>query len=980
MRAIVAVGLVLLVACGDNLEPAPGDIAPRVAITVPPRGLPGQPVVVGWEVEGSHALVIVARAPGAAPLPMAGRFLQPGFPIASGDRYYLAPDGSWDGPEVVFASQARSGQTTITLPTTASGDWQFSAELRDASARVIAMANATIAISDEPTLQLRVGRHLARPDEPLTATLVTGAGAAPQPVRIVAWLVAPDGTQRPLPLGATSGLIHDGTLWDGEIPLFATPLAVGEHRIEARMYDASGALLASAGAGLAVCDVVTPVTGTVFDADGRPFGAVPSAELVAFDIDRGDLQTLQLAADGTYSLALPPGRFGLRATVFDGELGHSAIAEDLVVTGCAGTPRQIDLHATPGGPLPVTARSMARTVPPRPAGDACLGKPATMMVIFLNGRRTEDGTINAIEGADILESRIGALFFHALKPNISVSTGSTLRGLLLQLARKQVLGVDEAGAIPLLQNAAAADALAIISLERGAGHLFVRGSIVDRRTTRTLVGAGAQHPDSADPIAVTDAVVNELVAADLPALICGARPRPQHPELVITATPERPRIGEPVRIVATVREAGGDPASDVPVTWRYIPPESIYAAPTAQRTDAAGQIVFDGVAGSRGGIGRFHVELADRTCATCSAEKHVPVDDPDDLGLSAARVSIAPGEGEIVRVHFTRGGLPVPNAQVYATAEGGSVTPSTTTDANGDAQLGFRAGATEGAGRIIVRDTAALASKAPIESELYFQIEAPARLRLAADPSFVFAGGTAALRADLDVLVGDPAGVPITFTLDGSGAITTPTVTTGPGGLAETIYEPPASGGGTCEVTASTSIDGRPFTATTTMSYGDIPTGSFSTVMRDVTRVYLAVDANYSQSIGTAQAPPVTATISAAGGRSTLSITQPVPYQLIVAVDAYAPPEPSRPEAGAMGDGDITLATAGTLRVEYNTSWAPRMNAAFGLDNMVFSYSPNTLPYQDFPVTAGVHTFHFDCLVEDDTTSEGICFVITLLP
>ncbi len=349
-----------------------GFVAAPIAVPTLPRidvrlsaavTAPGERITATWKIVGQSTaktkLQVRVRAPGGSSNVVGKQWIHHGLAPATGALSYLATNGKWsDKP--VLRRPAKSGRLKVTFPTPAVGAWSVEVLLLDkATGATLVSGSRTVLVGDEPGIYLRINRPIANNLDIVRATLTTTAGATPRPVRLLAWLVKPDGSQVGLPGLAPGGLeVFSGTSRSEEIRLldswFDTD-ALGAYQVQVRLFDATTrALISRASAGFEVSDTTAPLTGVVLSAAGTPLDGTTAiiADVQALDVD--DLAVTASATPdtaGAYSMTLAPGRYLLTATVMDAAGVHRAESASLVQIDAAGTARTLDLQAaapTPG--------------------------------------------------------------------------------------------------------------------------------------------------------------------------------------------------------------------------------------------------------------------------------------------------------------------------------------------------------------------------------------------------------------------------------------------------------------------------------------------------------------------------------------------------------------------------------------------------------------------------------------------------------
>lgn len=305
----------------------------------------GRPVHVDWALAGEMpagaAVQLWVRAPVIVPN-ADGSPAEIEWTLSDTDQWSVEPSNA--------RTPAAAGAMDLTLPSTAAGPWQIEARLVDAESNVLARSGRTILVSDVPALHLTLNRPIANSLDYVRASLIESAGATPAEVRLVAWLVKPDGAIVGLPgLGRSLEIRHgDGT--NAEHALLDRPFVAaeaGDYRIHARLYDeTTRQLLQDASAKFSVCDGAAAIEGTVSTADAAPLDGRRSATASVQALDVDDAAVISSAAigsDGRYELSVPPGRYLVSAVFIDENGNRYQAGSGLTDVGCASAPLTVNL-------------------------------------------------------------------------------------------------------------------------------------------------------------------------------------------------------------------------------------------------------------------------------------------------------------------------------------------------------------------------------------------------------------------------------------------------------------------------------------------------------------------------------------------------------------------------------------------------------------------------------------------------------------
>jgi hypothetical protein len=373
LRVAVALLFLLMAPAAASADPRELDETPRVTLRLSTVALaPSTPLEVKWRLAGrltrkpdrrceerrhgrpcapELALQLRIRAPGAAPSLAGARWTRPGVLPPTGAVFYLASDGSWRDEPVAYLDRARSGGVELSFPGSSDGAWLVEVLMVDpATGDVEASGADTVVVGREAGIYLRLSRPIANSLDAVRATLVTTAGETRRRVRLLAWLVKPDGRRLGLPTLVPDAVnLYAGRSRTTEIQLldrFMGPHGLGAYQVQVRLYDAdTHALLGRASAGFEVCDTRSTLRGVVRTADGAAFGPdVTVATVQALDLDeRAITAAVPLDTRGAYTLTLDPGRYLVRATVQNAGGTHTAEAPELVEVGCHATTSTLDL-------------------------------------------------------------------------------------------------------------------------------------------------------------------------------------------------------------------------------------------------------------------------------------------------------------------------------------------------------------------------------------------------------------------------------------------------------------------------------------------------------------------------------------------------------------------------------------------------------------------------------------------------------------
>jgi hypothetical protein len=337
------------------LAPRAGGPPTKVSARIAPASTTdGTRIDAVWHVGGGdpsreRALQVRVRAPGPLTSPEGAEWINPGVPPPTGPTSYLTPHGVWQAAPISYLRTARDDSASFLLPDQTTGSWLVEIVLVEASGEVITSAGAPVIVSTTPAISLRLNRPIANSLDRVAAMVVMAAGVEPRPVRLMAWLVRPDGTVLGLPeLFADDLEVYRGPSANTTFRLldrFFDADATGAYQVHARLFDAtSGEPLARASGGFEVCDATSTLHGMVWSEQGGPLGAnarTASVRAIAVD-DRASTAT-NINASGAYTMTLAPGRYLLQALVIDASSIHRAQSEELLQVGCTATDLTRDL-------------------------------------------------------------------------------------------------------------------------------------------------------------------------------------------------------------------------------------------------------------------------------------------------------------------------------------------------------------------------------------------------------------------------------------------------------------------------------------------------------------------------------------------------------------------------------------------------------------------------------------------------------------
>jgi hypothetical protein len=865
----------------------PPETTPTSPITVAlgqRSSLPGASQQLNWNLTGdvtSLDTLILAQQPGTVYDPHGSYAVTPGTQPATGPVFFLKPDLTWTSEETVFSSGQASGSVSATLPNATEGEWRLEVLTRDqTSGQVTSLDSQTVLVSSKPAIDLRLNRTLANTDDVIHAELLTSAGATPQNVQLLATLSLPDGTDVSLPNFQNSlGPVYEGPSQDAQHVLLDRALYAygeGQYHLRVRLLDATtGGLLALADAYIAISDKAGTLSGTVHDANGQPLNGAGATlgSVRALDVDDGFVTAEALiAADGSYHLALDPGRYLVSSVVQDanGDI-QRANNSSLSVIGADGPSLTLDLASTASS---VAAPSLRRAallhqvsldlLTPRADMAGCAqGPPATLYV------KAEFSGVPAGEQADLLDAIRSQIASNAPIP-VVISTDAEL-GILTQNAgdaqRGGAAGDIQEGLLNHANLATAADLLATVRIVRtdNPARQRVNGTLFKVQGFQDLASdLQRANEGTASGLLALARTVGQTLGRGVPTTERAARRTPKAPSIDLQLNPETIGIAPNSFITPTVTATDVDmcPVAGLPLRIEIERPRDpslasdqptpVEKIPVSTGPDGKYQLPF--AAGFNDGTGRFRVIYAPPGATPLSIEKEFVVTASGRLKLSTGTLNPTPGQTTTLTVSFQNpDGSPRANSTVdlHVTGGGtlaipgiGDTTDGTiTTDARGERQLTYTAPQQTGS-VVILAQTLVHSSQGdtPLSAQRKLEVVGKAEVtlsvpvtgtptnqlrraaRLDATQTPVVIDGNPA-RFQVDVTVGGQrlANLPVTLSEQGAGSLQTTATQTDGFGESSSIYVAPATGSGTATVTATTTVDGQTYTKSLDIAYQPAP-------------------------------------------------------------------------------------------------------------------------------------------------------------
>lgn len=811
-----------------------------VTITSSAEGIAhGTTPMLSWTVAGDTTglgLVLRATAPGDGSAPAGAHWLSPGTLIATGEVRYLASDLSWSDTSVTFASAPTAGSATVTLPSPDEGEWRFTADLVDATGAVVSSSSAAVLVTLEPAMRLSISRLSAGPDDMIHASLALGPGSdRTLNVIVTAWLVAPDGTMTTFP-GDSPGTraLYEGPAKSDRLELFDRTFAMtGLWRVVARMFDATThRLLSMAEAGFGVCTGTTTVTGTLRAMDGSALISTTSviANVVAIDLtDHGTVRGA-LANDGTFSLELGPGSYGVVARRVDDTGAYSAISPSVVeVLGC-GEPAPSPLMLTPRAPTPVPAEILAAIR--ASAGPLPLGGPvATDGLPPPRIRLAATTTIGSLVPAmDTIVQALVTYAGNAAGNQVSFLSDREIGAILDLGGTIQALGEDGASSIDWL-SLMGADFVVVLKVEEIPGSRVVTVRLVTAQDVSVRARSRTVAPTDDAVLDAVIAMALELVGrpVDFFALLRAHQPCPMRPTLSVVG-PLATLVGGaplPITLTATLREAGTRLCDMRPVQFRILTPD--FALGDVDRmlvpTNAMG--VASATFATRGGpgLGRYWA-VYEGPPTTRTWEHQYDVAAPaGGATLRTSRAGLFPGETADVDVTLVSGAA-TPRSGVMVSVDttlGTLSTGTVTTGAGGTARFTLTAPAT-GAGLGELRATGPTATMGDVVASIPFVVLGHVDLQATTSSPTVYDSGEAAITGRV-LVDGEPVrGLTVGLALAGLGTLQETSAATGQDGIFVAHYSAPptGAGAGTSTITLRVVVDGVATTTDVSFMYVDV--------------------------------------------------------------------------------------------------------------------------------------------------------------
>jgi hypothetical protein len=291
--------LLCLIACGDTDPSPPPEDAPlaRISLDAPTALDVGAPLAITWTVtdaEPDDRVRLQVFAPGGPLTRTAAGYHFAGS--APGTIYAgsLAADGTLSDQSTLHPI---SGAITVLAPTTA-GDWRVVASLVRGEHPVDLTSTTTWVATTG--VRIEVSRTWATSDQVVQVGVRTRQA---EPLRLSAWLTAPDGTITTLPgTDPQYRPVAEGTIPSDLPPLLFQRLGAygtGRYLVSARLETLDGIERGFAGAVIQVCDEPGAIAGTVTGGAG--------ALVTALNLVDRETATVTAGADGSFTLPVSAG-------------------------------------------------------------------------------------------------------------------------------------------------------------------------------------------------------------------------------------------------------------------------------------------------------------------------------------------------------------------------------------------------------------------------------------------------------------------------------------------------------------------------------------------------------------------------------------------------------------------------------------------------------------------------------------------------
>lgn len=781
-----------------------------------------------------------------------------GAPPANGQTLFLDAAGQWSTNEVF--TDGFGGAVTGRLPQLRAGRWRMEWLQCDPPGNTVTeLASQPFLVADgpygylQPSIYLHLSRLIAGTSDSISASLEMATGR-----KVVAWLMRPDGSQVGLPT-FTPGMftVFDGPPSDLTFSLFDRAFPEpGVYRVEARLLNESGGVLALVQREFTVCDGPNvSVTGTVFTSGSSPLAGASLTSVSALDIDDGaGAGSTEIAANGTFALSLAPGRYFISASGFDANGFHHTTNLYFVSVACAGTNVSLSLTCAPayGPPLaPGLVGGFAPAQDPSPAfapAAAPDGLPAPRAYVSysLSGLSEQDA------------APLKQLFKQTLQrgaPDVDLLFEDDVKALLSQAAADQLLGTDDP-----------AEFMALLNRINGAlGEFLIRAQFV-KSVAGDLASAQVSKVRTASPIRavtipagqpldtsvpnVAAQIANHTVGAPDPTprlfdLLRANQEHPLQPHLSLVLNPELSPENATIAATATLREkdATGALQAGQPLRFKVRRPDGGTQEATLT-TGPGGQAVFNfssGTTPTSGALGWVDVSFsrAEQPLATAAASFRVR--SGGMLTLVSTQAEVEVGGQVAIAINVDTNALPIAPAgvsPVKVTSTSGTLTSPTgvpdgtglrvTTDPGGNASLYVTAGGD--AGIVVVSASVTLTNVSGgvtnlqnVTASILFAVDTGLTMLTYATPTNVFDGFTSLVTVDSAVNGARFPGLPVFYSLNGQGTLANAVPFTDAAGRSQVTFLAPATGVGTSIISAVLTFDRRNYTNTIRVTWEPLP-------------------------------------------------------------------------------------------------------------------------------------------------------------
>ncbi len=853
-----------IMAGGIVLPPPEITSAPRITLQSGAAGLtPAEMLLLDWQVQDAAGLglEISAITPGS---PITNTSFMPGAVPANGTRYYLTPQHTWQITPTILISPAVSSSLQVSLPTTAEGEYAFTAALKRAAPnsemQLVAASSISVLAAWSPAVFLHAVPGVYHTSSPIKVELLTAAGG-----------VNPNGEQANRPLAQTGKLTAVLTLNDGRqlsLPSFSPeqdpaskrPLTnaryslldqslafygEGQFRVQAAFVNdqviQNAVYLGLAEMSLQTCSAAASLNGTFRDAAGIPLGggSPELAQVRLISVLDGTIHNLaSLAPDGAYSLPALPGKYLLTGVVLANGLSHQASAPGPIELGCGQTVQLDLLQAAPAVPgLPADAAPASRrsnqptNLDISPDSSDGLPRPNIYLTMV-------DAANLGPQAANVAEI-FSAELWELQKSNIHLITQSDLAGFMGLEYWRQMTGSQTSA------NAAkeALDAMggADFNLGLKIARLGASGYRVEATLTRPDGTIVRRAESDFNQQGVTPQLCRQAASRlnffpndtkQLPDLFTRMRAeqqRPILPKLSVSVTPAVVQTNSSVQASVKLTDGNGDLMPGKPISLLHWPPgRSTSQSPLEITgvTNASGEFTAQLPITSTAGVG--HVDGRFRRGAKswcvngliCNGAAVYAAQNPSSLSLSSTQQVVRQGQMVQVCAALSDQGQPAANRILQLAASGGSLPYGASLATNADGRRCFYFIPGSGAQAVIEAS-----SNNPLASgRIAFQVLGALQQTISAAPSQLQSGAASGVTVETKLGLSPAPGAPASFKLSGPGSLSVRNTTTNAQGKAATVYTAPPQNGagssaGSATITSIVFLGAQAISSTITLSF-----------------------------------------------------------------------------------------------------------------------------------------------------------------